>query len=350
MGDSGGAGSGSFALSSLLLCHETESCLNEEELHDDEDHETNVQAWRSAHDPCFVSVGDDEEEYLSELVRRETHRVGSVPDEPASSFAGCTVPGSVWFRWARLDAIDWIIHTGAKFGFEHQTVYVGISYFDLFLSRRSIDEGKTWAIRLLSVACLSLASKMEECRVPGLSEFPSEDYVFEAKVIQRMEFLVLTTLDWRMNLVTPFTYLHYFVFKFIKNEPFANGLSSRISESLLEMTKEIRLKDHRPWVVSAAAVLASSFSKSTREDFGTKLSSLPWWISSENENVYSCYRIMQEMEESRQRTPESAISREKQLVNPIGEDSCLESGSVSKRRLSFDGSDDFSPAKKVRRS
>jgi cyclin D1/2/4 len=37
--------------------------------------------------------------------------------------------------------------------------------------------------------------------------------VFEAKTIQRMELLVLSTLNWRMQAVTPFSYLDYFLNK-----------------------------------------------------------------------------------------------------------------------------------------
>lgn len=39
-------------------------------------------------------------------------------------------------------------------------------------------------------------------------------YVFEAKTIQRMELLVLSTLKWRMQAVTPFSFFDYFLHKF----------------------------------------------------------------------------------------------------------------------------------------
>jgi cyclin D1/2/4, plant len=39
-------------------------------------------------------------------------------------------------------------------------------------------------------------------------------YVFEAKTIQRMELLVLSTLKWRMQAVTPFSYIDYFLHRF----------------------------------------------------------------------------------------------------------------------------------------
>ena len=39
-------------------------------------------------------------------------------------------------------------------------------------------------------------------------------YVFEARTIQRMELLVLSTLKWRMQAVTPFSFIVYFLCKF----------------------------------------------------------------------------------------------------------------------------------------
>ena len=146
-----------------------------------------------------------------------------------------------------------------------------MTYFDRFLSRRSVDVSfllpfqcqsfllqdspfdyqclffvvefvnvvqseKLWAIRLLSVACLSLAAKMEELKVPMLSEFFLEDYNFESKFIQRMELLVLNTLEWRMCLITPFAFLHFFITKLCKESPPSNILS-RTVELILAITR-----------------------------------------------------------------------------------------------------------------
>lgn len=94
-----------------------------------------------------------------------------------------------------------------------------------------------WAIRLLSVACLSLAAKMEECRVPALSEFYHiDEYNFHGSVIQRMELLVLHTLEWKMNVVTPFAYLHYFIAKFC-SESSSKELLSKAIELILAIVK-----------------------------------------------------------------------------------------------------------------
>jgi len=82
-----------------------------------------------------------------------------------------------------------------------------------------VQSEKCWAIQLLSIACLSLAAKMEECNVPALSEFKLDDYSFEGKVIQKMELLVLSTLEWKMGIITPFDFLSCFITKLCKESP-----------------------------------------------------------------------------------------------------------------------------------
>lgn len=86
------------------------------------------------------------------------------------------------------------------------------------------------------MACLSIAAKIEERKVPPLSEFPVGDYEFENNVIQRMELLVLSTLGWKMSSVTPFAYLPYLVKK-LCDEPKTKELTLRAVELILSITK-----------------------------------------------------------------------------------------------------------------
>lgn len=98
---------------------------------------------------------------------------------------------------------------------------------------------KCWAIRLLSLACLSLAAKMEECRVPALAEFRVEEFNFGSKVIQRMELLVLNTLEWKMNSVTPFAYVHYFTTKLSRTLTPPKNTMSKAVQLILAMMRGI---------------------------------------------------------------------------------------------------------------
>jgi cyclin D1/2/4, plant len=63
--------------------------------------------------------------------------------------------------------------------------------------------------------------------------------VFEAKTIRRMELLVLSTLNWRMQAVTPFSYLDYFLRK-LNEAP--GGWLSRSAELILCAARGMQCK------------------------------------------------------------------------------------------------------------
>ncbi|CAL5421337.1 unnamed protein product [Camellia sinensis] len=73
-------------------------------------------------------------------------------------------------------------------------------------------EGKRWLWQLLSVACLSLAAKMEETRAPLLLDLQvlEPKFMFEPKTVQRMELFVMAKLKWRLRVITPFDFVDYF--------------------------------------------------------------------------------------------------------------------------------------------
>ncbi|KAJ6907669.1 hypothetical protein NC651_018176 [Populus alba x Populus x berolinensis] len=358
----------SLSLSSLL-CHENESCFFNDSISD----HNHIKHDRS----CFGLETEVDVEYVEKLVERETITFGY---RCHASFDDCLITSHNWLKFARLDAIEWILNvirflilrfllfrcsvlflflkvrvvlcfqTRAIYGFRFHTAYLSVTYFDRFVSKRSIDEGKLWAIRLLSVACLSLAAKMEERKVPPLSEFPVEDFCFGNKVIQRMELLVLNTLDWRMNSITPFAYLHYFIHKTC-GESTPKDTVSRAVELVVAMIKEIDLLDHRPSIIAAAAVLAASNRQLTRKELELKMDMISSWGSLENENVFSCYIAMQEIEMGNVTTPRLVFCPNSSAVHSgsfdVLENSSLVSGAGIKRSLTFNECDQTCPAKKI---
>ncbi|KAJ6419766.1 hypothetical protein OIU84_029810 [Salix udensis] len=297
----------SLSLSSLL-CHENETCFFDDSVSD----HSNIKHEQS----CFGVETEADVEYVEKLVERETITFGY---RCRSSFDDCLISSHNWLKFARLDAIEWILNTRAIYGFRFHTAYLSVTYFDRFVSKRSIDEGKLWAVRLLSVACLSLAAKMEERKAPPLSEFPVEDYCFGNKVIQRMELLVLNTAV----------------------------------ELIVAMIKEIDLLDHRPSVIAAAAVLAASNRQFTREELELKMDTISSWGSLENENVFSCYIAMQEIEMGKVKTPRLVFYPSPSSIHSgsfdVLENSSIVSGAGIKRSLAFNECDQTCPAKKTRR-
>ncbi|KAG8062759.1 hypothetical protein GUJ93_ZPchr0003g18629 [Zizania palustris] len=161
---------------------------------------------------------EEEEQYMEHLVSKESSFCfcSSTSTSCFSDAGGADSAPSMasedWFHRARRATVKWILETRGCFGFCHRTAYLAIAYFDHFCLRRCIDRSvMPWAARLLAVACVSLAAKMEEYRAPALSEFRADnDYEFSCVSIRRMELLVLSTLGWRMSAVTPFDYIPCF--------------------------------------------------------------------------------------------------------------------------------------------
>ncbi|KAF8377345.1 hypothetical protein HHK36_030722 [Tetracentron sinense] len=105
----------------------------------------------------------------------------------------------------RRVAVDWIWKVHAHYSFGPLSVYLSINYLDRFLSAYEMPRSKAWMMQLLGVACLSIAAKMEETEMPLSVDLQVGEtkFVFEARTIKRMELLVLSTLKWRMQAITP---------------------------------------------------------------------------------------------------------------------------------------------------
>lgn len=265
-----------------LLCDEDKSCVNEDDQHN---------LGSQLRDLVY------EDDYLQMLVQKE-RTLPSIYSASSSNYPS-------WLKNSRSLAIIWILNAKDSFGFKNQTAYLSVIYLDRFLSRRYIYEHQAWAVALLAVASLSLAAKMDECKVPALSEYQVPYYVFNGNVIQNMELLVLTTLEWKMSFVTPFVYIDYLVNKLGDQEirQDHDDLISKATELIMALIKESdSIEVYRPLVVAAAAVLAASDWQLTQEALKLKISIVSLWEISDiqlkqqqEEQLVSCYSIMQRL-------------------------------------------------------
>ncbi|KAJ3702856.1 hypothetical protein LUZ61_006561 [Rhynchospora tenuis] len=302
---------------SSLICQEDGASLEEEErLQWDLD---NLSSFGD-----FIDLSESDDEYIGLLISKESSFEESTTQEESSEKQ---------FVPARTDAIVWILKTNKRLGFGFKTAYMAVVYLDRFFLHRIIDRGKVWAVRLLSIACLSLAAKMEENKAITLSDFQFEDYLFKCETIQRMELLVLATLQWRMIVITPFAYLSYFASKL--HEHGTNGLIERAIRFIFSSIRVISSVVNRPSVIACASILASSDEKLSRQSVELKLSSLSLLELLDNEHVYSCYSMMiqeankEKINYSSNNTPASGISS-------IGTKSTsLENPCIKRRRLQF---------------
>lgn len=268
-------------------------------------------------------VGDpdtEEEEYLALLANQEPHRGFSAND---------TLVIDSWFRNARLEAITWILRTRKTFGFHFHTAYLSMIYFDRFISSRSIDRRYSWVVKLISVACISLASKMEEVQVPSSPEFQTDGVIFESKSVKRVELGILSTLQWRMNYTTPFAFLRYFIMRFSRQDSPPRETISRTVRYILALMKEIHLMSHRPSVIAAAASLVVINNSLTRTTLETQMNSVAYPGFLNIEDVFRCYNLLQQLDVENLRSTA--------IVSSASRNSSI--NGIKRRRLTFDDPD-----------
>uniref|UniRef100_A0A1D1ZFE0 Cyclin-D4-1 n=1 Tax=Anthurium amnicola TaxID=1678845 RepID=A0A1D1ZFE0_9ARAE len=217
---------------------------------------------------------------LGALVLRESQHL------PRDDYARRLQTGALDIS-VRRDAIDWICKVHAYYSFGPHSAYLSVNYLDRFLSFYELPQGKAWMTQLLSVTCLSLAAKMEETEVP-LSldlQIGETKFVFEARTIQRMELLVLSTLNWRMQAVTPFSYIDYFLHIFNGCKPPQESSLSQSVELILRITRSIDFLEFWPSEVAAAAALSQ---------FGDDTMALNRCTHVNKERVLRCYELIRD--------------------------------------------------------
>ncbi|KAI4367561.1 hypothetical protein MLD38_023287 [Melastoma candidum] len=160
---------------------------------------------------------------------------------------------------ARQDFINWILRVHSHYNFKPATAFLCVNYFDRFLSRHdTLDMGEGWPFQLLSVACLSIAAKIEEVAVPSLRDLQvlEPKFVFEPGTVQRMEVMVMASLGWSMRAVTPFDYLHCFVTK-LSTVSYSNVFSDS-SDLIMGTIRAVDFLGFSPSSIAAAAVLLAA--------------------------------------------------------------------------------------------
>ncbi|XP_022942605.1 cyclin-D1-1-like [Cucurbita moschata] len=229
------------------------------------------------------------EESIAVFIKDERH---FVPDyDCLSRFQSPSLDAA-----ARLDSVAWILKVQVYYGFQPLTAYLSVNYLDRFLCSRRLPQTNGWPLQLLSVACLSLAAKMEEPLVPALLDLQVEGakYIFEPRTICRMELLVLRVLDWRLRSVTPFNFIAFFACKLDPSGDFMGFLISRATEIIISNIREVIFLEYWPSCIAAAALLCAANEVPNLSVVNPEHAE-SWCSGLRKENIIGCYRLMQEI-------------------------------------------------------
>ncbi|KAJ6740382.1 CYCLIN-D3-2 [Salix purpurea] len=169
--------------------------------------------------------------------------------------SGGSKDGSVMV--ARREAVEWFLRVKAHYGFSALTGVLAVNYFDRFISSSRFQSEKPWMGQLAAVACLSLAAKVEETHVPLLLDLQVEDakYIFEAKTIKRMELLVLSTLQWRMNPVTSISFFDHIIRRLGLKTHLHWEFLWRCERLLLSVISDSRFMNYLPSILATVTML-----------------------------------------------------------------------------------------------
>ncbi|GMY11820.1 cyclin-D3-2 [Fagus crenata] len=200
---------------------------------------------------------------------------------------------------ARKEAVDWILRVKAHYGFTALTAVLAVNYFDRFASSLTFKRDMPWMTQLAAVACLSLAAKVEETQVPLLLDLQVEEskYVFEAKTIQKMELLVLSTLQWRMNPVTPISFFYHIIRRLgLKNHLHWEFLW-RCERLNLCVIDDSRVMGYLPSILATATMLhvIRDIELYNPLEYQNQLLSV---LKISEEKVNECYKLILELSES----------------------------------------------------
>ncbi|PVH32608.1 hypothetical protein PAHAL_9G441800 [Panicum hallii] len=246
---------GGASPSSLLLCEE-----NMDDVFGCSDGEGELAELGAGLDfPAFPLESD---EVVASLMEKEKEQLIHVA---AGHYLQRLNSGGVVSSW-RIASIDWINKAQAHHNFGPLCFYLSINYLDRILSIKEPQVSST-----------------DVC---------SEKYKFDAESIKNMEIFVMGSLNWRMQAVTPFSYINYFMDKFTQGKPLSCGFASRCSELILGTLEATKFLQFRPSEIAAAAVLLAA-AESHALDFTSAL--IASNIPIDKQTVKRCYEAMQEV-------------------------------------------------------
>ncbi|KAF8406276.1 hypothetical protein HHK36_008361 [Tetracentron sinense] len=215
----------------------------------------------------------------------------------------------------RREAVEWMLRINAHYAFSALTAVLAVSYLDRFLSSLYFQRDKPWMTQLAAVACLSLAAKVEETYVPLLLDLQVDTkYVFEAKTIQRMELLVLTTLQWKMNPVTPLSFLDHIIRRLGLKTLLHWEFLKKCERLLLSVVADSRFVCYLPSVVATATMLhvINQVEPCNPIEYQTQLMGV---LKISKDKVDDCYKLILELSDTHGHGQKNTHKRKYDLIS-----------------------------------
>ena len=97
----------------------------------------------------------------------------------------------------RDSVIRWLIPMNHYFQFPQETLFLSITYFDLYLQRKEIEFS---LVKLLAVCCFRLAAKIDTHKPPTPNQiYEASNELFPPETLLQMEMQILNVLGFELN-------------------------------------------------------------------------------------------------------------------------------------------------------
>ena len=145
---------------------------------------------------------------------------------------------------ARSNMVNWLSFLCNKLNFSEQTLFRSISLFDQYISKLSIEQAANLdqlTLNLITIACLSLSTKLEEINCNYISFLNEkvlntpESKTFTNKDLTKMELTILKTLKFKTLFSTPLDFMDIYI------EIYRNIISTNNSEINSQFISNIRM-------------------------------------------------------------------------------------------------------------
>ena len=142
--------------------------------------------------------------------------------------------------------VDWFIDVHFKFGFTDETLFMTVSIIDRYLSVEQITRTN---FQLLGITALMIACKHEEIDLPKIDDFIYiTDNAYKKNEVIKMEFDVLSKLNFAFLYPSPIKFFEYLSFNF-NFEKKQHMMGKYLMESFLLDVKNTKYK---PSIISCA--------------------------------------------------------------------------------------------------
>ena len=140
--------------------------------------------------------------------------------------------------------VNWLSFLCSKLNFTDQTLFRSVSLFDQYIAKMSFDEASNLNqenLNLITIACLSLSTKLEEINCNYISFLNEkvlnspDSKIFTNKDLTKMELTILKALKYKTIYSTPFDFIDIYI------EIFKNVVDANNSIMNIQLISDIKM-------------------------------------------------------------------------------------------------------------